>query len=76
MVRGLGVIVGWASAMRVVVSSLIFVIFVLVANVVYGRRSSLSALASVCVVRGLWLVLIWVLDCADARVRANCSLLI
>ena len=73
MVGGLGVVV---ATMRVVVSSLIFVIFVSGLNVVYGRRSSLSAGTSVRVVRRLWLVLILVLDSTNACVRANCSLLI
>lgn len=62
--------------MGVVVSSLIFVFFVSVLNVIYGRRSSLSSIASVGIVGRLWLVLIRVLDRANACVGANCSLLI
>ena len=72
MVRRLGVV----GTMRVIVSSLIFVFFVSVLNVVYGRRSSLSTIGSVGVVGRCGLVLIGILDGTNACVGANCSLLI
>jgi len=76
LVRRLRVVVVGCT-MRVVVSSLIFVFFVSVRNVVNRRRCSRSAGTSVRVVGRCRLVLlIWVLDSANTGVGANCSLLI
>ena len=72
MGRRLGVV----GTMRVIVSSLIFVFFVSVLNVVSGRRSSLSTIDPVGVVGRCGLVLIGILDATNAGVGANCSLLI